>query len=208
MKGIVKRNEIVTTEQVPEQVSGQCDIEFVFTNTSSKAWKTNRLLIQRRADAFAYSPDKTVAYAGFKLNPKTAIKILGVYLRIYNWKSLFIKVRGTDVELPEEANKWMHCLLLAFASGTPETYCAIEDYDPALHTDQDMWLAHVLSPETFRDDNITIPCRNVQWRPDLRYPAKYKESYMRAARASGCDRCPLFNAGRFCGNLTKKITKK
>ena len=60
-KDITKRYEITTADGAVAEHAPQCDIEFIFTNLASKSWKDNRLLIQRRADVFAYNPDRTVA---------------------------------------------------------------------------------------------------------------------------------------------------
>lgn len=207
-KDIVKRYEIVGKDGAIADPATQCDIEFLFTNLSSKAWKTNRLLIQRRADAFIYSPDRRIAYAGFNLTTATARKILDVYLRICTWKTVLVQMRGSDIGIIENGYGWLHCLLLAFASGKPEEYCAIEDYDPAIHARSEMWIAHVMNPETFRSDSITIPCKCVRWNPDLTNPSKYKQDYYNAAVACGCDRCPLFDMGKFHGNIEKKLENK
>lgn len=208
-KDIVTRYEMAGNPQDTPILSGQCDIEFVFTNINTKLWRDNRPLIQRRADVFVYSVDKTKAYAGFQLNPKTASKVLGVYLRIYNWKTVYVHIKGTDVEILEETKGWMHCLLLAFESGHPETYCTLEDYDPAIHTDEAMWFAHLMNPEYYRSDNMTLPCRNVRWTPDIAHPALYRQAYQDAATKCGCTKCPLFDMRRFCaGGRVRHIKKK
>ena len=200
-------NNVVTQNEIT--IADSCDIEFVFTNLNTKLWRDNRLLIQRRADVFAYSPDKTRAYAGFHLNPKTASKVQGVYLRICNWKTVYVHIKGTDVDILEETKGWMYCLLLAFESGHPETYCTVDDYDPAIHTDEAMWMAHIMNPEQFRSDNITLPCRNVRWNPDIAHPARYRQDYQDAATRCGCTKCPLFDMRRFCaGGRIKTIKKK
>lgn len=207
-KDIVKRHEIAQNPQVPSLLAKQCDIEFIFTNLGTKAWKSSRILIQRRADVFAYNPDRTVAYAGFKLTTATARKITDIYLRIYTWKSVFVRVLDNEEATLESLRGWFHCLLLAFASGTPETYCAIEDYDPAVHTDFQMWMAHLLNPEQFSGDNIFIPCKCVRWAPDITHPGGYRQAYLNAAMECGCYKCPLFDMSRFGQRYSKKIEHK
>ena len=207
-KDITKRYEITTADGAVAEHAPQCDIEFIFTNLSSKSWKDNRLLIQRRADVFAYNPDRTVAYAGFKLTPATARKITDIYVRIYTWKSVFVRVLDNEEATIESLKGWFHCLLLAFASGTPETYCAIEDYDPAIHTDFQMWMAHLMDPERFSGDNIVIPCKCVRWNPDITHPGGYRQAYLNAAMACGCYKCPLFDMSKFGRKPSKKIEKK
>ena len=207
-KEIVTRYEIAENPQIPPTLSGQCDIEFIFTNLTSKAWKDNRLLIQRRADMFAYNPNKTAAYAGFKLTPATARKLTDIYMRIYTWKSVFVRVLDNEEVTIESLRGWFHCLLLAFASGTPETYCTIDDYDPAIHTDYQMWMAHLMDPERFGGDNIVIPCKCVRWNPDITHPSGYRQAYLNAAMACGCYKCPLFDMSKFVPKPSKKIEKK
>lgn len=210
MKGIIKHlaTQIKGTETA--DFVKRCDIQFTFTNLSSKAWKDNRATIQRRADVFAYNPEHTEAYAGFNLTTATARKIMGVYLRIYTWKTVSVRILGTEIELIEEANGWLHCLLLAFESGHPETYCVDNDYDPLLHANPALWVAHQMHPEDPRFDttSITLPCKNTRWVPDVTHPEAYREDYLQAAQKTRCDRCPLFDMGKFCTHLPPDMYSK
>lgn len=210
MKDIVKRPEIQKQSTEIDAIVKKCDIQFTFTNLSSKAWKDNRAIIQRRADVFAYSPNKTEAYAGFNLTTATASKIMGVYLRIYTWKTVSVHVLGTDAGLMEEINGWMHCLLLAFESGHPETYCVDNDYDPLLHANPALWVAHQIHPEDpkFETTSITLPCKNTRWVPDVTHPETYRQEYMQAAQKTGCNKCPLFSMGKFCTHLPPDMYSK
>ena len=90
----IKKQNIPETQQEPDLFvdADRCDIQFVFTNLTSPAWKRLRIILQRRATVFMYNPDKTAAYVGFILTPDNARKISDLYLRIYRWKSVFVKM--------------------------------------------------------------------------------------------------------------------
>ena len=50
---------------------------------------------------------------------------------------------------------------------------------------------------TWVEDRLTLPCKNVRWRPDTTRPGDYKNQYAKACRTQGCDCCPFFNINRF-----------
>ena len=195
----IKKQNIPETQQEPDLFvdADRCDIQFVFTNLTSPAWKRLRIILQRRATVFMYNPDKTAAYVGFILTPDNARKISDLYLRIYRWKSVFVKIKGTDAETMEDMQPWAYCWLLAHANPNPDEYCHIRDYDPQLYTGITGWYDYLASEHTWVETRLTLPCRNVDFRPDTKRPDRYREQYARAAHTSGCDKCPLFNIKGF-----------
>lgn len=175
----------------------QCDIEFVFTRLTTKTWRETRLILQRRADVFMYSPDKTTAYAGFKITPENAKKVADIYLRIYRWKSAFVRIKNTDVETLDDINNWAYCWIMAHTATDKDKYCNIRNWDPWLHTNQTDWMDYLNRPATCLETRMRLPCKCVHFQPDLDKPGQMFEQYMDAARERGCDKCPLFKASQF-----------
>lgn len=177
--------------QKPEQI----DLELLFTNLRIRSWQTLRLLLQRRANVFAYSPDKESAVAGFIITPDNMRKVLDIYLRVYNWKSVIVKIKGSTIDTATEGNKWIHCWIQAHAN--TDEWCLNKDFDPQLYTGITGWYDYLNKPHTWIEDRLTLPCKNVRWRPDTTRPGDYKSQYAKACRTQGCDRCPFFNINRF-----------
>lgn len=202
---IVKNPQIISAESTAISAYLQeCDIEFVFTRLKRQEWRENRLIIQRRADVFAYNPDKTAAYAGFKLTPENAKKVADLYLRIYRWKSAFVRIKNTDVETLDDINKWAYCWILSHAATDKHKYCTIRNWDPQTYTGIADWREYINRPMGQIETRMTLPCKCVWFKPDLSKPGTLREQYLDDARTQGCDKCPLFNMNRFAMRMLEE----
>lgn len=188
--------EVTAFPNVAEQ-QPRMDIEFVFTKLNTKAWQRIRVLLQRRATIFAYNVDKSAAYAGFKITPENAHKVADVYIRIYNWKTIFVHVPGTDVETPKDFESWGHCWIMAHATKDKTNYCQLRDYDPELHAGIVGYREYLLTAPHVTETNLTLPCKCVRWKPNTKQPNTYKQQYLDAANVYGCTKCPFFNISGF-----------
>ena len=177
--------------------ASQCDIQFVFTNLTSKAWERLRLVLQRRADVFMYNTERTAAYAGFIITQDNARKIADLYLRIYRWKSVFVKIKDVDTEIMEDIAPWAYCWIMAHTYPVPDQQCLRKDFDPQLYTGITSWWDYIMEEHTWIEERLTLPCKNVDFRPDTKHPGTYKEQFAQCSRTKGCDRCPFYNINRF-----------
>lgn len=196
-KDIVKRYEIVSKDGAIADPATQCDIEFLFTNLSSKAWKTNKALIQRNASIFAYTSDKNTARAAFCITPSNARKVDDIYCRVHNWKSVEIFIPQCGTFSAGECNKWLRCWILSHSTKNKAEYCQIHNWDPQLYTGITNWVDYVYQPHNWIEIRLNLPCKAVRFRPNTNQPKKYLEQYIAAVHESGCDKCPLFNIGCF-----------
>ena len=199
MKLPVKKNEIIGLN-IPTGVADKCDVEFVFTRLNIQSWHEIRMLVNRRATVFTYNPTRTAAYAAFKITPYNWQKVRDLCLRVYDWKTVFVRVHGSEAETMTEVSPWLICWISAHED--PKKHCAVRDYNPAYYTVPLLGLEHMLFPSRFKDSRITIPCRLVQWNPDITHPETYRQEYEKAAKMSGCDRCPFFNMQNFRTRIT------
>lgn len=185
------------TTDVSIRTLADCDLQLVFTNLSARSWHSMRLILQHRADVFMYNPDKTSAFAGFIITPDNMRKVLDVYLRVYNWKSVFIKIKGSNIETTTEGTKWIHCWIMAHVYANPDDHCHNKNFDPQLYTGITGWYDYINEPHTWIEDRLDLPCKNISWKPDTRHPGTYKKQYMEACQCSGCNKCPFFNINKF-----------
>ena len=195
---IVKNPQIIKAESTALSTGlQQCDIEFVFTRLKTQTWRENRLILQRRATVFAYNPDKTAAYAGFKLTPDNAKKVADLYYRIYRQQGVFVKIKGIAVENIDELYKWAHCWILSHAATDKHKYCTIRNWDPQTYTGIADWREYINRPMGQIETRLNLPCKCVWFKPDLSKPGTLREQYLDDARTQGCNKCPLFNMNRF-----------
>lgn len=183
-------------KQHPEEYLLQCDIGFIFTNLTHNGWHINKLLLRRRADFFAYTPDKKSACVGFYVTKKNADKVRDIFCRIQNWKSVVVTVRGHKGITPQDYKGWLPCWLTAMYWDDP-LHCRVDEYNPLPHAGPQPWDAKI------KQYRLTLPCKNVRWRPDIKHPETFELQYMQAAHKSGCDKCPLFTR---CGFTAREAT--
>lgn len=172
-------------EQRPEEYLVQCDVGFIFTNLAHNGWHMIKLLLRRRADFFAYTPDKKSAYVGFYVTQKNADKVRDIFLRVQNWKSVIVTVRGQKDIAPQDYKSWLPCWLTAMYWKDP-MHCRVNEYNPLSHAGPQHW-DH--DPKQYR---LTLPCKRVRWRPDMDHPETFEEQYRSAAEKTGCAKCPLY----------------
>ena len=197
MKPPVKRNEIIGLN-TPAKIVKKCDLELVFTQLGTQAWRRVRLLIQKRASIFGYNNDKTIAYAGFKITPENMKKVLDIYVRVYQWKTVFVRVKGSEIDTALEGKEWVHCWIMAHAAKNKTKYCMRNNIDPRLYTGITNWKDYVYRPELGRiETRITVPCKTVIVLLDPDHPENFESNYMDIAKVLGCDKCPFFNPKGF-----------
>lgn len=201
---VIRRDSLIVSA-MNDIVPNQCHIAFVFTKLHLVAWRDIRPLIQRRATFFAYNPDKTAAYAGFVITATNWRKVAEIAFRVFRMRGVFVNIPGTDIETMNDVSPWIHCWLESFAFQNKDEYCCVNDYNPEIYgsiTQYRDYLADEVSDTEWR---LTLPCRNAQPRQmSSDRPERFRQLCLDSARAVGCDRCPLFNIGRFRAETVKQ----
>lgn len=193
---LVRRNSVAVSD-FAEVVPQQCHIAFVFTKLNLVAWRDIRPLVQRRATVFAYNPDKTAVYAGFVITAENWRKVAEIAFRVFRMRGVFVNIPGTDIETMNDVSPWIHCWLESFAFQNKDEYCSVPEYNPELYGSITQYRDYLndVSESEFR---LTLPCKNA-WPKNMssNRPEQFQQLCLDAARAEGCDRCPLFNLSRF-----------